>query len=72
MITAIIDNPHGSWPKFPRVVTAQNEADLDARVERSIRGFKAYFGAARAALTTVVRVVGTVDVSAQYVKAEES
>ncbi|OKI19281.1 hypothetical protein [Streptomyces sp. CB03911] len=70
MITAIIDHPDGSWPKFPRVVTAKDDADLDRKVERSIRGFKAYFGAQRAALTTVVRVVGTVDVSARYVKEE--
>lgn len=68
MIRVIIDNPHGSWPKFPRVVEAENREELDEQVKRSLAGFRAYFGAERAAKTTVTEITSTADLTGDYIK----
>jgi hypothetical protein len=67
VIRVIIDNPHAYYPKFPRVIEAETEESLDRQVKRCLSGMKGQYSAAKYAKTTVTRVRGTEDVSAQYI-----
>ncbi|GGX26714.1 hypothetical protein [Streptomyces chryseus] len=72
MIVAIIRNPHGDYPKWPQLFTAEDVDGLDRQVKRSIAGLKAYRGARVAALTTVEVVTATDDITAKYLTSGES
>ncbi|MDL5204939.1 hypothetical protein [Streptomyces sp. ALI-76-A] len=63
----IIDNPHAYYPKFPRVIEAETEESLDRQVKRCLSGMKGQYSAAKYAKTTVTRVIGTRDASAEYI-----
>jgi hypothetical protein len=69
VIRVIVDNPHASWPKFPRVIEEQSQERADRQIKRCVSGLLAAYGPVRAAETTVTEVVGTRDVTGEYVKA---
>ncbi|MEU9058992.1 hypothetical protein AB0D13_08985 [Streptomyces sp. NPDC048430] len=66
MIQVIIDNPHGYYPKFPRVIEGETEESVDRQVKRCLSGMKGQYSAAKYVKTTVTRVIGTADATAQY------
>ncbi|MET9729320.1 hypothetical protein ABZZ79_01255 [Streptomyces sp. NPDC006458] len=67
MIRVIVDNPHGYYPKFPRVIEGETEESVDRQVKRCLSGIKGQYSGPAFRQTTVTRVIGTQDASAQYV-----
>ncbi|MDG9711138.1 hypothetical protein [Streptomyces sp. DH10] len=67
MIRVIVDNPNGCYPKFPRVIEGKTEESVDRQVKRCLSGMKGQYSAPAFRQTSVTRVVGTQDVSAQYI-----
>ncbi|MFI8890532.1 hypothetical protein [Streptomyces paradoxus] len=67
MIRVIVDNPHAHYPKFPRVIEGETEGKVKRQLHRCLSGMKGQYSAAQYAKTTVTRVTGTADMSAQYI-----